>query len=366
LPSVALGSGRTSRQISAGYGDSCALLDDFSVKCWGINAYGELGQADSMARGEGPNQLGDALPPVQLGTAAPQAVIAGEATTCAVLNDGSAKCWGSGLDGRLGQGSQDNLGDAPNEMGEALRAIDVGTGRKVIQLAVGDAHACALLDNGAVKCWGNNSNGELGLGDRENRGDDAGEMGDNLPSVDLGTGLTVKSLIAGSAQTCALFQDGSLKCWGYSAALGLGDDNNRGDEPGEMGDNLPFVDLGTGHTARLVAIGDGETCAVLDDSSLKCWGENSYGGLGLGDVRARGQKPNEMGDNLPTVDLGIGRGVRSIAIGSQHACAVLDNATLKCWGRNDFGQLGLGDTNFRGDGPGEMGDQLPAVPLVDN
>ena len=161
------------------------------------------------------------------------------------------------------------------------------------------------MDDNSVKCWGRNSYGQLGLGDRNDRGDGANEMGDNLPAVSLGTGRTAKAISAGGHHTCALLDDNSVKCWGgNSYQLGLGDQNNRGDGANEMGDNLPAVNLGTGRTAKAIGVGFDHTCALLDDNSVKCWGGNSYGQLGLGDQNNRGDGANEMGDNLPAVNLG--------------------------------------------------------------
>jgi E3 ubiquitin-protein ligase HERC3 len=190
-------------------------------------------------------------------------------------------------------------------------------------------------------------------------------MGDNLPAVDLGTGRTAQALAAGYNHTCALLDDGTVKCWGwnYTGQLGLGDTSDRGDAPLEMGDDLPAVDLGTGRTAQALAAGYLHTCALLDDGTVKCWGRNNSGQLGLGDTGDRGQVIGEMGDDLPAVDLGTGRTAQALAAGEFHTCALLDDGTVKCWGRNGYGQLGLGDTSDRGDEPVEMGDALPAIYL---
>ena len=94
---------------------------------------------------------------------------------------------------------------------------------------------------------------------------------------------------------------------------------------------------------------------------MKCWGDNEFGALGLGDVDDRGDEPDEMGDNLPAVDLGTGRTAASISAGGYHNCALLDDGRVKCWGDANWGQLGLGDTENRGDEPDEMGDNLPVV-----
>ena len=130
-----------------------------------------------------------------------------------------------------------------------------------------------------------------------------------------------------------------------------------------MGDSLPTVDIGTGHTAKVVRAGSEQTCVVRDDDRVACWGSSLLGELGNGSQNGTGDAPGEMGDALPTIDLGSGRTIVEFAEGEDHLCALLDDDSLKCWGWNGFGQLGLGDTNNRGDNPGEMGDALPAIGL---
>jgi len=102
---------------------------------------------------------------------------------------------------------------------------------------------------------------------------------------------------------------------------------------------------------------------MLDNGSVKCWGKNNMGQLGLEDIINRGGNPDDMGDNLTTINLGNERTATAIAAGSNHTCAILDNESIKCWGSNAAGQLGLGDTNNRGDNSSEMGDNLPVISL---
>ncbi|NDE59371.1 MAG: hypothetical protein EB010_08115, partial [Acidimicrobiia bacterium] len=267
---------------------------------------------------------------------------------CAITTDGRVKCWGANLHGQLGLGDTADRGDGPNEMGDNLPTVDLGTGRTATAVSVGGVHVCAILDNSSVKCWGYNggsspqNGGELGLGDTANRGDGPNEMGDNLPTVDLGTGRTATAIAAGLGHTCAILDNGSVKCWGYQSSdgrMGYGDNRVRGDGPNEMGDNLPTVDLGTGRTAISISAGAAHTCVVLDNNKVKCWGLNFAGQLGLGDTANRGDAANEMGDNLPTVDLGTGRTAISISAGSNHTCSLLDDNSVKCWGDNTNGQL---------------------------
>lgn len=200
-------------------------------------------------------------------------------------------------------------------------------------LSAGTSHTCAILDDGRLKCWGDNGQGRLGLGDFVDRGDDPGEMGEHLPAVDLGTGRTATSVVASEAHTCALIDNGQVKCWGvnFGGRLGLEDTVDRGGAPGQMGDALPPVDLGTGRTATAIAAGRYHTCAILDDGQVKCWGANTFGNLGYGDTANRGDDVGDMGDDLPVVDLGTGRSAVSLSAGSDHTCAILDNATVKCW-----------------------------------
>jgi cysteine-rich repeat protein len=365
LPVVDLGAGRSAKMVVTDVLTSCAILDNDALKCWGYNIYGQLGQGDTTNRGSSAGQMGDALYPVSLGTGRTvKAVAVGGYHTCAILDNDTLKCWGYNGYGALGLGDTQTRGDAQNEMGDALPAVDLGMGRRVVAVAAGIYATCAILDDRRVKCWGYNAFGQLGLGDISNRGDGSGEMGDALPAVDLGAGRTALTLAFGTYNVCAVLDDYSLKCWGYNNAgqLGLGDVNNRGDTMGEMGDALPRVSLGTGYVPRIVSAGDGFACALSFGGQVKCWGSNTYGRLGLGDQLHRGDAMGEMGDALPVVNLGTGRSVLSMDAGSSHVCALLDDLTIKCWGQNAQGSLGLGDTNSRGDTMGEMGDALPVVP----
>jgi cysteine-rich repeat protein len=370
LPALNFGTGRTVRSLATNSeGEtSCVILDDWSVKCWGVNIAGELGVGDTVDRGDEPNQMGDYLPVVQLGTGrSARALSCGPNSCCAVLDDATLKCWGASPHGELGLGDTRFRGNTPGSMGDALPTVNLGAGRTVQAVSVGSAGACALLDHGTVKCWGDNTFGELGVGDTVPRGDEPNQMGDDLPAVDLGTGRFATAVSSGEYSACALLDDDSVKCWGANDAgqLGLGDTRSRGVVPSDMGDQLPPVNLGTGRKARAISIGVNTACAVLDNGSLKCWGYNATGQLGLGDSRFDlGGEPNQMGDSLPAVDLGAGRTARAVSPGEGFTCALLDNGTVKCWGANSYGELGLGDTVGRGDKPGEMGDALPAVDLV--
>lgn len=186
-----------------------------------------------------------------------------------------------------------------------------------------------------VKCWGENFWGQVGQNDSLVRGDDASDMGDSLPYVPLGD-FEASLVASGSEFSCALAVDGDVKCWGRNSAgqLGLGDNETRGgeDDVFEMGDDLPVLDLGTGVAVESIALAGSHACAVLAGGNLKCWGENEGGQLGLGDTLTRGNATGQMGDDLPFVDLGDGVLASSVALGARHSCAVVWDGDVKCWG----------------------------------
>ena len=162
-------------------------------------------------------------------------------------------------------------------------------GKLATQIAAGTYHTCALLTDGSTKCWGYNASGELGINSTTQQ---------NAPgiAVNLGNGATAKGLAAGSKYTCALLTDGSAKCWGYNAygQLGIGSTTQQ-NAPGSA------VNLGNGATAKELAAGLSHACALLTGGSVKCWGYNAYGQLGINNTKTQGTSASHMGDNLPFV-----------------------------------------------------------------
>lgn len=365
---AALPSGVTVADVAIGGEHTCARFTDGKIKCWGRNQYGQLGLGDTLDRGDGADEMGAALPFVDLGVGrSVVSLAAGVTHTCALLDNGKVKCWGRNLWGALGLGDAIAPGDEPGEMGDALPALDLGSVSSVVSLSAGAFHTCALFANSKVKCWGWNVSGQLGLGDKLDRGNDTDAMGDALGFVNLGAGRTALAVVAGFGSSCALLDNHRIKCWGEAWDLGIGDGVDHGSAAGQMGDNLPYVDLGTllgdDRTAKSIAAGGVHTCALLSDNAVKCWGDNKYGQLGLGDKKARGIVAAELGDALPLVNVGTNRTVLAMDASSQSTCAILDNQRLKCWGGATV--LGLGDPKTRGDDPNEMGDALPYVNLGD-
>eukprot|EP00944_MAST-04C_sp_MAST-4C-sp1_P012162 g12162.t1 len=292
LPNVDLGDGKYARSVGIGQDHRCAVLTDGNLKCWGRGDSGRLGYGDTSNRGDNPNEMGNNLPNVNLGTGKSAIqVVAGYSHTCALLNDKNVKCWGCLW---YACGYQNSIGWGPNQMGDNLNITNLGTGKTVVQITSGQNHVCAILNDGNVKCWGYNDKGQLGYGDTNSRGLNSNEMGDNLTAVNLGTGKTAVQVAAGGDLTCVILNDGNVKCWGDGVfALGYGDEVQR-NVPG------PNVDLGTGKTAVQIGTNGRFTCVLLNDGNIKCWGQSSAGG-----GKMYGNGPTKMGDNLPNWDLGF-------------------------------------------------------------
>ena len=363
---VALGVGRTVRSISAGAAHTCALLDNATVKCWGYGAVGALGYGGTANKGDSTGQMGDSLPAVALGTGRTALQITvGSQHSCALLDNYSVKCWGRGTYGQLGIGSTATIGDGAEEMGDSLVAVAFAAGRSARFIAAGSNHTCAILDNASVVCWGRGNSGQLGQGAITNIGHSGLATVATTLAIDFGSGHTALAISAGDAHTCAILDNATIKCWGFGSngRLGSGATANLGDGAGEMGNSLGIVNVGTGRTARTISAGIAHTCAVLDNATVKCWGDGTNGRLGYGSQNSLGDGVSEMGDNLAAVALGAGRTALAVSAGGTHTCAVLDNASLKCWGDGSSGQLGSNGIAALGATTGEMGDSLAVVAL---
>jgi cysteine-rich repeat protein len=362
---INLGTGRKAISISARGDSACVLLDGGEVKCWGRNSQGQLGTGDTDHLGDGPGEM-DTLNPIALGGGAKATVIsAADTHTCVVLVGGSVKCWGAKDNGQLGQ---DSIIDAlsPEQLPPiklARPAISVSASNYIGLANLGPygGTSCALLDNGTAQCWGIGRaapyTSSADLNSNNSIGDFLGEM-NALPSLTFSGGSSARSIVAGSV-SAAILNDGSLRLWGSSIPLGLpelGRTQSVGISPADLA-LLPAVQMG-GKKLKSIALARFHACAILeDDGTLKCWGSSPSGVLGLGSTSST--DPAAAPTDIASVYLG-GRAARQIATSDEHTCAILDDGTLKCWGRNDYGQLGLGDTNNRGD----TGDKLSADTTV--
>ncbi|NVB42012.1 hypothetical protein G6O69_29570 [Pseudenhygromyxa sp. WMMC2535] len=317
--------------LSLGDYHSCALIDGGRVRCWGQNDNGQLGlgHTSNIGNSKLPSDAGDLLLP-----APPTAISLGGDHTCALFDDGDVGCWGRNYWGQLGNGGSGNYGD--NETLANLEGLGLSS---VIDVQLGNFHTCALLDDGTVTCWGWNIYGQLGYGNFSQLTSPGG-------SLSLG-GKAVK-LAAGADHTCALLENHDVRCWGNNVygQLGLGDIGNN-----ELPTDADPVSLGLPPDTEVVdlELGGNHTCALLSDGSVMCWGDNTHGQLGLGHT-------NDIGDDELPSDVNpvsLPDTVEQLALGAYHTCALLTGGKVMCWGRNDYGQLGLGHTNNIGD------DELP-------
>ena len=287
------------RSLALGSLHTCALTTTGGVKCWGGNSAGELGN-----RTKGSNT---ARPVTPIGLASGvAAVTAGDEFSCAVSR-GGARCWGDNLYGMLGNGS------TKTSM-RPVAVVGLKSGVRAIDAAA--HHACALTGAGGVKCWGTAilGNGSTNLA--------------SYTPVDV-VGLTsgVTAISAGPVVTCALTGAGGVKCWG-AGVLGSG-----GPTPGVL---TPVDVAGLSTGVKEIEVGSHAACALTTAGGVKCWGENAVGQLGTG-------KPT-VGRSYSPVDVsGLSTGVTAIAVGHDHACAIARGGVVKCWGANLNGSVGVGD-----------------------
>lgn len=274
-------------EISVGRYHSCARLDTGAVRCWGYNVLGQLGYGNTNNIGddEAPASAGD----VNLGGPVSQ-IACGESFSCAVMTTGAVRCWGDNSSGKLGYGGGGNIGD--DEV--PVSAGDVSLGETAVRVVAGYQFACALLASGAVRCWGDNFFGQLGYGNTTNIGDD--EVPSSVSPVNAGG--AVRNLFAGDTHVCALLDGGALRCWGLATngRLGYANTQNLGDDetPASAGN------ITLGGAPLQVDGGSAHTCALLNDGVLRCWGLSGNGQLGYGNINSIGddETPASAGDVL--------------------------------------------------------------------
>ncbi len=333
--------GETVTQLAVGDYHTCALLSTGNVRCWGQGFSGQLGYGNTSDIGddESPASAGD----VNVGGTVIQ-LTAGESHTCALLSNGSVRCWGAGTEGRLGYGNTNSIGD--NESPASAGNVDVGG--TVTQISAGNRHTCALLSSGNVRCWGAGADGRMGNGDTSNIGDD--ETPASAGNIIIGG--TVTQISAGGHHTCALLSTGNIRCWGRGSAgrLGYGNTSNIGDNesPASAGD------VNVGGTVTKVDSGTQQTCALLSTGNVRCWGDSTIAPLGYGNS-------NTIGDNeTPAAagDLNLGGTVKNISAAYAHICALMSTDQIRCWGAGSDGQLGYGNLFSIGDNevPATVGD----------
>jgi alpha-tubulin suppressor-like RCC1 family protein len=337
--------------VSAGRWFTCALTTSGGVKCWGQNDGGQLGDGTTTNRNSPVDVVGL--------TSGVSAITTGWFHTCALTTQGGVKCWGGNGHGEAGNGT----------IGDHNVPVDViGLTGNVLAITAGQSHTCALTGERAIKCWGNNADGELGDGTTINR---------TTPVDVVGMSSDVVYIEAGGFHTCAMRYGSGLKCWGANAGGQLGDgttiDHITPGNVSGMANGVGGISAGGWHTcartnlgikcwglnnngqlgvgttafymssptdvvglsngAEVISAGEYHTCAVSPGGGALCWGWNSDGQLGNG---------NTVDSNVPVNVVGLGSGVSSISAGGNHSCALMASGGIKCWGWNGYGQLGDG------------------------
>jgi alpha-tubulin suppressor-like RCC1 family protein len=240
-------------------------------------------------------------------------ITAGWEHNCLLTSGGAVQCWGDNRYGQLGDGTSTGR----------LTPVDViGLTNGVSGIAAGGYHTCALTSGGKVKCWGDNHFGELGDGTTIDR---------PAPVDVIGLKSGVIAITAGEGQTCALTSSGGVKCWGDDQAGAVGDGTYT-----YTGRLTPVDVIGLTSGVSVVSASEGRTCALTSDGGAKCWGDGSFGELGNGSTDW----------SLTPKDVsGLKSGVSAITGGLFHTCALTSGGGVKCWGKNDFGQLGVNETD---------------------
>ncbi len=303
-------SGEPGFSLAAGFGHVCAVIRG-ALLCWGDNAAGQLGTADTMPRSV-PTRVGSASDWVQ--------VEAGASSSCARRAGGSVWCWGDNSAGQLG------VADLAGRTEPAF--VSLPASASVVSL--NHRHGCALLSGGALFCWGENEEGQLGQGD-VHPGADA------LQPVQVESDVAFRQVDTGDGHTCAIKADRTLWCWGRNVRgeLGLGEG-----APGQV--RTPTQVAGADWSA--VFAGQDHTCALKTDGSLHCTGLGEFGQLGLGNRDSRSTFARVGAETWSTY------GTNTFA-----SCGIRGQGSLYCWGRNVEGQLGTGD----------LEDRVSPVPVSD-
>lgn len=298
--------------VAVGEHHSCALLADGGVGCWGQDLGGQLG---SGAGYQGPGPVRVQLPTHRSAVA----LSTGFTGTCAVLDDGTVACWGFQSFGELGQTSN-GIYDTP-------QTVMMPAGEAAVDISVGITHTCAVLDTGAVTCWGDNTWGQFGNGTTT----PSITTGSASTPVLLEAGVRALSVAASNNFTCAVSERGRVYCWGDNRDGRLGD--------GTTTSRATPAQISPTPARQVVEVvtGDVHACARMDDGSVSCWGENFYGQVGDGTTDRR----------VSPVAISFPEPVVALASGNVTTCAALADHTTTCWGRNDHGQVGDGTTSDR-------------------
>ena len=308
------GGSRRATQIVAGANHTCVLTNDGTVWCWGSGGFNQIANGGTSA--SDPTQV-----PFGAGITASR-LFAGGSTTCALTSDANLTCWGRNNKGQVGNGTTQASGGAT-----PAAVTGIPSSFTVADVEVGDLHVCAVATGGgSVRCWGNDAKGQLGTVS------DA-SLDKSTPTQTDSVGGTARSVSAGAQFTCVTLADNTASCWGNNASGQLG-----------RGSVTPTTTSAPGATSvtgsiNKVVTGTDHACALMTAGTVSCWGRNQYGQVGNG----------TSGSNVlaPAAVSGLAGTVLDLAVGANHACAVIATGAVQCWGANTIGQLGVNDQTDR-------------------
>mgnify|MGYP000914713683 CR=1 FL=1 len=317
--------------VALGSSFTCALLVDGAVSCWGTNNYGQLGNGTTDPLDEPPTPV--ELPAPGFATQ----ITAGEDFVCALLGDGAITCWGDDEDGQLANGADGDQTAPP-------APIDLPGSGVAVSVSAGEDHACAILSDGAVTCWGRGDQGRLGYGDTL-------EVEEPTELVSLPSPGTATAVAAGSRHTCVVLTDGDVTCWGSDSEGSLG---NGGASSADVLSPPTPISMPGGLNALVIAAHNGTTCAVVSTGDVTCWGSaNSYR-LGTGSLT---DAPS------PTGPVDLSAAAFAVAVGSSTVCALVGSEVV-CWGGDSSGTAGVGAANGNALLPSDPFDVPGANPVV--
>ena len=267
---------------------TCAIMIDATVSCWGSNVEGQLGDGTKIDK---------IIPTSVLGLTGVVSLAVGSFSTCALKSDGTVSCWGY------------NVGDGTEVSKTSPTAVPSLSG--VVSIVASYVHTCALKSDGTVSCWGSNGFGQLGDGSTTDRFSPT-----NVPGL-----AGVKSIAVNRYNTCAVKSNGTVDCWGWNIVGRLGDGTTT-----DRFSPTPVLNL-TGVVS--VAVGYVHTCALKSNGKVNCWGSNFSGQLGDTTTTDR---------SIPGADLSL-INVASLSAGEDHTCALGVEGKIRCWGSNADGQV---------------------------
>lgn len=344
------------QSLSAKQDSTCIVTNAGVVKCWGSNDFGQLGDGTTQAFKNTPVSVANLSGAKQ--------VQMGYNHACAITQTGVVSCWGDNNNGQLGDGTQT----------QRLQATAVvGLSAKVTQLALSYNSSCALLETGDIQCWGSNSQGELGVGKQITPIRSLSPQ-----TLTLGSNLKAKRIVAGTYHFCAISQNDALFCWGANDVGQLGQN--------DTATRYQATQVSLAGNVQQVAAGFGHTCAATA-TTVSCWGVNDFGQLGNNSTTSVTSPVTVVGLTTAIDNLALGKdhscaittdnktycwgsrqagqtaqtvdnttvdkqpilvasltGKRHLSAGDFHTCSIEDNSLVKCWGKNDLGQLANGSS----------------------